>query len=238
MKRFDAKYVGPDYPPVSGAEMFGKLVVTGTQTPESGSVNYAYPGGWVGGAKSDMFGYVIIGEGTTTNGFITGRTTGGGTGFVMGETRLRFWKSDERTEASFLSLANKIPVTRPYVFTNGSDADTWLKSHGFYSSFGEADTVRMLNVSIMWNTRSDAANDSSPGTTVYQETGYRISEYTHLYTQADYSNNVPSGSFFMGDSNAGNYYKITPQGGGNFYTCRISTSGALTEFALGYNSYP
>jgi len=234
MKRFDAKHIGADSYPIAGCQIFGNVVVAGNQTAESGTVNYSV-GNWTGGAKSDMFGHVIIGE-TTTTYSVTGRTVGGGPSTVV-EPRLRFWKSDEKTEASFLALANKIPTTHPF-FDNAYNADSWLRSNGFYSSFGEADMVRMLNVSIMWATRSDAANDNSPGTTVYQESGYVINQYTQLYTQYDAYNSIPSGSFFVGDSNSSNYYKISPQGGGSFYTCRIDTSGNLTEFAEGYNSYP
>lgn len=235
MKRFDAKYKGAASSPIAGAEIFGNVVVAGTQTAESGTVDYTV-GNWTGGVKSDMFGHVIIGE-TTTTYSVTGRTTGGGPSTVV-EPRLRFWKSEEKTAASFLALVNKLPVYKPYTFTNEYDADTWLKSNGFYSSYGEADMVRMLNVSIMWSTRSDAANDNSPGTTVYQETGYEINQYQYLYTQQDPTNSKPSGLYFVGDSNSSNYYKISPQGGGSFYTCRIDTSGNLTEFAQGYNAYP
>lgn len=235
MKRFDAKYKGAASNPIAGAEVFGNVVVAGTQMAEPGTVDYSI-GDWIGGVKSDMFGHVIIGE-TTTTYSVTGRYLAGGP-YTVSEPRLRFWKSEEKTSASFLALVNKLPVYKPYTFTNEYDADTWLKSNGFYSSYGEADMVRMLGVSTMYSTRSDAANDSSPGTTVYQESGYQIPEYTNLYTQMDGTNNIPSGSFFAGDANVNNYYKITPNGGGNFYTCRISTSGNLSEFALGYNSYP
>jgi hypothetical protein len=234
MKRFDAKYKGAASSPIAGAEIFGNVVVAGTQTAESGTVDYTV-GDWIGGVKSDMFGHVIIGE-TTTTYSVTGRYLAGGP-YTVSEPRLRFWKSDEKSAESFIALANKIPTTHPF-FDNAYTADSWLKSNGFYSSFGEADMVRMLNVSIMWSTRSDAANDSSPGTTVYQESGYVINQYTQLYTQQDITNSKPSGSFFVGDSNSSNYYKISPQGGGSFYTCRIDTSGNLTEFAEGYNSYP
>ena len=234
MKRFDAKYKGAASSPIAGAQIFGNVVVAGTQSAESGTVDYTV-GNWTGGVKSDMFGHVIIGE-TTTTYSVTGRTVGGGPSTVV-EPRLRFWKSDEKTEASFLALANKIPTTHS-LFETAGDANIWLRNNGFYSSFGEADMVRNLNVSMMWSTRSDAANDTSPGTTVYQESGYQISEYTQLYTQYDAYNSKPSGSFFVGDSNSSNYYRISPQGGGSFYTCRIDTSGNLTEFAEGYNSYP
>ena len=236
MKRFDAKHIGADSYPIAGCQIFGNVVVAGTQTAEAGSVNYSV-GNWTGGAKSDMFGHVIIGE-TSTTYSTTSRPTGGGTGVVSGSPRLRFFKSDEKTEASFVELANKIPIFKPSVFTTGYDADFWLRGNGFYSSWGEADSVRSLGVSTMYSTRSDAANDYSPGTTVYQEAGYVINQYTQLYTQQDINNSKPSGSFFVGDSNSSNYYKISPQGGGSFYTCRIDTSGNLTEFAEGYNAYP
>lgn len=234
MKRFDAKYKGDASSPIAGAQIFGNVVIAGTQTAESGTVDYTV-GNWTGGVKSDMFGHVIIGE-TTTTYSVTGRTTGGGL-YAVHQPRLRFFKSDEKTDASFVELANKIPTTHPF-FETANDANTWLRSNGFYSSYGEADMVRMLEVSIMRATRSDAANDPSSGTTVYQERGYVINQYTQLYTQLDAYNSKPSGSFFTGDSNAGNYYKISPQGGGSFYTCRIDTSGNLTEFAEGYNAYP
>jgi hypothetical protein len=235
MKRFDAKYKGAAGPTIAGAQIFGNVVVAGTQTAESGTVDYSI-GDWIGGVKSDMFGHVVIGE-TTTTYSVTGRYLAGGPSIVS-EPRLRFWKSEGKTSAAFLELVNKLPVSKPYTFTNEYDADTWLKSNGFYSSFGEADMVRMLSVSAMHSTRSDAANDNNAGTTVYQESGYVINQYNELYTQQDLTNSKPSGSLFVGDSNSGNYYKISPQGGGSFYTCRIDTSGNLTEFAEGYNSYP
>jgi hypothetical protein len=234
MKRFDAKHIGADSYPIAGCQIFGNVVVAGNQTAESGTVNYSV-GEWTGGAKSDMFGHIIIGE-TSTTYSTTSRPTGNGTGVVSGSPRLRFFKSEEKTEASFLALANKIPTAHPF-FDDAYTADTWLKNNGFYSSFGEADSVRSLGVSTMYSTRSDAMNDSSPGTTVYQEDGYVINQYTKLYTQQDVNNSKPSGSFFVGDSNSSNYYKISPQGGGSFYTCRIDTSGNLTEFAEGYNDY-
>ena len=180
MKRFDAKHIGADSYPIAGCEIFGNVVVAGNITAEAGTVNYSV-GNWTGGAKSDMFGYVIIGE-TSTTYSTTSRPTGGGTGVVSGSPRLRFWKSEEKTAASFLELVNKLPVSKPYTFTNEYNADTWLRSNGFYSSFGEADSVRMLGVSTMHSTRSDAANDSSPGTTVYQETEtlYSIISYMQV----------------------------------------------------------
>ena len=122
MKRFDAKHIGADSYPIAGCEIFGNVVVAGNITAEAGTVNYSV-GNWTGGAKSDMFGYVIIGE-TSTTYSTTSRPTGGGTGVVSGSPRLRFWKSEEKTAASFLELVNKLPVSKPYTFTNEYNADT------------------------------------------------------------------------------------------------------------------
>jgi hypothetical protein len=45
-----------------------------------------------------------------------------------------FWRSEFKTEESFVSLANWV-ASGIAVFTNGEDANTWLNSNGYWSSY-------------------------------------------------------------------------------------------------------
>lgn len=229
MKRFDVKYVGPGASPIQGAEIYGKIAVAGTQSAVEGLIDYS-TGGWVAGVKSDKFGHVIVGD-TTSTYDVTGRTTGGGTGVVSSEPRLRFWKCEGKTDQAFLDLVNSVPVDKPSVFTDASVADIWLKSNGFYSSYSQPDPLAIFQISAMYSTRDAASNAPSGLINFYQESGYSVAEITSFYTGADLVNNIPTG-LLLGDSDTDNYYKVTFLLSDDYYTCRIDTSGMVSDVIL------
>ena len=53
------------------------------------------------------------------------------------DASLAFWKSKELTDQSFLDLLNILPITRGLsLFTNVTDAQTWLSTNGHFTSYG------------------------------------------------------------------------------------------------------
>lgn len=69
-------------------------------------------------------------------GYVIAHPTTGGTqpNPVFIPAYLGFWRSTTKTEESFVLLANWV-ASGQAVFTNGSDANSWLNSNGFWSSF-------------------------------------------------------------------------------------------------------
>lgn len=108
----------PTMSPISGTIQVGELAVGNS------SIDYSSkPGGitwWMG--PDETSGYVI----STTYSSGTFPTPLGNIGDVQ------FWRSDSKTEPSFLSL---VQVVTGQTFLTGSEARTWLLNNGYWTSY-------------------------------------------------------------------------------------------------------
>jgi hypothetical protein len=84
-------------------------------------------GGWYGGV--DDTGVYLITCDTTTLG-LTGRPTGGGTRPVAPANIPTVWKTTDRTDASLVTLGNKLPGS-PGNLTTAFGVSTWLNANNF-----------------------------------------------------------------------------------------------------------
>jgi len=84
-------------------------------------------GGWYGGV--DDTGVYLITCDTTTLG-LTGRPTGGGTTPVAPANIPTVWKTTDRTDASLVTLGNKLPGS-PGNLTTASGVNIWLNANNF-----------------------------------------------------------------------------------------------------------
>ena len=84
-------------------------------------------GGWYGGV--DDTGVYLITCDTTTLG-LTGRSTGGGTRPVAPANIPTVWKTTDRTDASLVTLGNKLPGS-PGNLTTASAVNIWLNANNF-----------------------------------------------------------------------------------------------------------
>jgi hypothetical protein len=106
---------------ISATTQIGDLAIGTNDLP----VSEGYGGViWKNGADEDL-GYVI----GYPNFAGTQPLPVSGTGFVQ------FWRSEDLTEGTFISLAEYI-ANFSQTFATGNDAKTWLESNGYWTSFG------------------------------------------------------------------------------------------------------
>jgi hypothetical protein len=115
---------------ISGFTNIGNIAVD----TNPGSGNYAL-GNFVGGVLDsyDTSGYVVISDNTTAG--VVGWSTGNNTGTASANTPI-FWVSPTKDDVGFLYLINRLPARYGQsLFTNGSDAKTWLDTNGYWTSY-------------------------------------------------------------------------------------------------------
>jgi hypothetical protein len=115
----------PSLSPIPGTTEFGNLVLGNVDVDYN--TNYGGVRWWSGPLESETLGYVI---GNARPG---GQPVPSGVG---GVGNVGFWRSKYHTDQSFLDLANYIGVKNgqpPFATTN--DAEIWLESNGYYTSF-------------------------------------------------------------------------------------------------------
>jgi hypothetical protein len=110
---------------IDGTEQVGNLAI-GTPTAGFGSFDETIK--WWNGPDEDL-GYVIaeeVPEGNQPNPESIPAFVG-------------FWRSDEKTEQSFIDISNYIAdsINDPQKFINGFDAKIWLNENGYWTSFDE-----------------------------------------------------------------------------------------------------
>ena len=110
---------------------------------------------------------------------------------------LGFWRSDLKTEESFIGLAEYVSntINDPQTFTGGTQANTWLNNNGYWSSYQDVWTYDS-NVFLPW-----------PSSTA----GYTV--YTGGFTSIDdgYSNSsitLPT-QFKLGNQSSNQLYMST-----------------------------
>ena len=157
----------PSAAPVVGATQFGNLAI-GDNT-----VDYSTNPGelqWFMGPDEDP-GYVVA-LAVTGGNFPTPSGSNDGT--------VQFWRTEAKTDPSFLSLANVISYehggTGP--FANATLAKTWLNTNGYWTSWGI-----VLNGLIIQLDAYDADSYPGSGSTVYDITG----SYDHTLTGATFT---------------------------------------------------
>ena len=109
--------------PISGTTQYNDLAVGNVDVDYSS--NYGGVQWWA--SPEEITGYVI------GNARPSGQPIPSG---VTGSAQVGFWRSKERTDQSFLDLANYIGAKngRP-PFLNTNDAEIWLEANGYYTSF-------------------------------------------------------------------------------------------------------
>ena len=110
--------------PISGTTNFGSTLISGDIEVDY-SEDYGGVKWWMG--PDEDLGYVI------------GNSRPGGQPIpsgVTGTAQLGFWRSKFKTNESFLELANYIGAKNGQPpFANTTDAENWLNSQGYYSSY-------------------------------------------------------------------------------------------------------
>jgi hypothetical protein len=110
--------------PISGTTSFGSTLISGDIEVDY-SENYGGVKWWMG--PDEDLGYVI---GNSRPG---GQPVPSG---VTGVAQLGFWRSKFKTNESFLDLANYIGAKNGQPpFSNTTDAENWLNSQGYYTSY-------------------------------------------------------------------------------------------------------
>ena len=115
----------PSLSPISGTTEFDALVLGNVDVDYSS--DYGGIKWWGGPLESETLGYVI---GNARPG---GQPVPSG---VVGTANVGFWRSKFHTDQSFLDLANYIGAKNNQPpFANTNEAEIWLESNGYYSSF-------------------------------------------------------------------------------------------------------
>lgn len=224
--------------PISGTTQIGNIAV--------GDIDVEYSldyGGvkWWGGPDEDL-GYVI------------GHQTPGGNqpNPVGGSAYIGFWRSKLKTESSFISLAEYVSRKNgsPQVFLTGNDANIWLNSNGYYSSYTEPITPTPTKTStptpsVTPTLTQTPTNTQTPtSTTTPTPTPSSAAASVVNMTLSEVGGNVIlSGSGTMNTTSLGtpiSYFRgsgITPVGsqfgcgvaGPGPFNCLIFTGGTLTS---------
>ena len=110
--------------PISGTTQYGTLVAGNIEVDYSS--DYAGLKWW--SAPEDLTGYVIGTSVPSGNQPVPSGVTGLGT--------VQFWRTKGKTDQDFLNLANYIGGKNGQPpFANTNDAEIWLESNGYYTSF-------------------------------------------------------------------------------------------------------
>ena len=132
---YAAKY-NPSQTPITGCTQSGNIAV-------STNMSITNLSGFVGGVD-DTNGHIIVSD--TVNAGLVGRSTKNRGGVVSSTPSVpTYWRSSLNTEASFLTLSNRLPARRyQTTFTTGTEAKTWLNSNGYWTSYSITSTLGTL----------------------------------------------------------------------------------------------
>jgi hypothetical protein len=132
---YAAKY-NPSKTPITGCTQVGNIAV-------STDMSITNLSGFSGGID-DTNGYVIISD--TVNAGLVGRSTKGRSGVVSSTPSIpTYWRSSLKTEASFVSLSNRLPARRYQTsFTTATESSNWLTSNGYWTSYSVSSTLGTL----------------------------------------------------------------------------------------------
>lgn len=147
---YAAKY-NPNQTPITGCTQSGNIAV-------STNMSITNLSGFSGGVD-DTNGYIIVSD--TLNAGLVGRSTKNRGGVVSSTPSVpTYWRSSLNTEASFLTLSNRLPARRYQTpFTTGDESKTWLNSNGYWTSWLSSIVTSGLILNL------DAGNTASyPGT--------------------------------------------------------------------------
>jgi len=109
--------------PISGTTQYNDLAVGNIDVEYS--TNYGGVQWWA--SPEEVTGYII---GNSRPG---GQPSPSG---VIGTANVGFWRSKGRTDQDFLDLANYLGAKNGQpTFTTTNDAEVWLESNGYYTSF-------------------------------------------------------------------------------------------------------
>lgn len=113
---------------IPGTTKVGNLIA-GTSAQDYGLVGSEYGVTFWSTPDQDL-GYVIAQE--DPSGSHTGNTASGDVPAYVG-----FWRSDLKTEESFITLAESVSIWDgdPQTFADGTEALTWLNNNGYWTSF-------------------------------------------------------------------------------------------------------
>ena len=186
-------------------------------------------GGWYGGV--DDTGVYLITCDTTTLG-LTGRPTGGGTTPVAPANIPTVWKTTDRTDASLVTLGNKLPGN-PGNLTTASAVNIWLNDNNFglQPAYNTTTTTTAGNSSIRNNTGVTISGTflvkvkigAGSFGTIYSVTTSIPPSGVHSYTQSSYPG---------GGSTSGNTFRL------EVYTQTGITTANTLSLSQGSSSTP
>ena len=111
--------------PIYGTTQYGNIVIGNIEVEYA--LNYGGVKWWMG--PDEDLGYVVVFE----------VPTGDHPNPVeSNEAYVGFFRSEQLTEQSFLTLLSVLPFTTGLVFNDGADARAWLLNNGYWTSFGES----------------------------------------------------------------------------------------------------
>ena len=208
------------------------------------------PGGvkwWMG--PDEELGYVIAHE----------VPTGDQPTPVEVDASIAFWRSTSLTDQSFLDLLNILPITIGLsLFTNVTDAQTWLSNNGHFTTYGSnlptpTPTGTPIPTATPTPTPTPGAATSTPTPTLsaYQYGGYIVTQYSAANNACgqELVNGVtlwgPSPTFSVGDtiytisnfstklivSPLGYYVKVTDTNN-DVYVLTTDSDGMITDLVL------
>ena len=111
--------------PIYGTTQYGNIVIGNIEVEYA--LNYGGVKWWMG--PDEDLGYVVAFEVPTGD---HPNPVGSNEAYVG------FFRSEQLTEQSFLTLLSVLPFSTGLVFNDGADARAWLLNNGYWTSFGES----------------------------------------------------------------------------------------------------
>lgn len=204
--------------PISGTTQYNDLAVGNIDVEYS--ANYGGVQWWA--SPEEVTGYII---GNSRPG---GQPSPSG---VIGTANVGFWRSKGRTDQDFLDLANYLGAKNGQpTFTTTNDAEVWLESNGYYTSFNlptPTPTVTQTSTPQVTSTPTPSVTNTQTPTTT--QTPTNTTTQTPTVTQTP----TPSGAAFVVTGGTGT---IVPYTALTYFNAFTSQSGVITTDAFNSNN--
>jgi len=184
--------------PILGTLQIGDLAIGVEPIDYSGGVGGVK---WWNGPDEDL-GYVIAQSVPEGNQPAPGGVT----------ASIGFFRTDEKTEESFVDLANSIQKGVTETFTTGDEAKTWLNANGYWTSFESSINPLITDGLILYFNFAEPTSYPGTGTSVFDLSG---NNYTGTLIDIgsggpyyNYNSETKSMDFFPGP----NITQVSPNG--------------------------